>query len=261
MVANAVVFLLQITVFTAPGVIEVGKFSPMDVGVRWWTFVTYMFVHVGFLHLAFNMLMLFFFGPAVEERMGGTSFALYYLTCGVGGAILSLAMSLAWTVGPFVGASGAVMGVMLAFALYWPDTPVRVFPLPVPVKVKWLVAFLIIMDLLAARAGANDGVAHFAHLGGLLFGLIYLRSEENVLRRARRIVTRQQKEASRNRPPWHGEPVHAVEPRTPSRTSEPKSPPDEVDRVLDKILESGIESLTPEERRVLDEASRQLRKH
>ncbi len=255
-IANAVVFLLQLTLFTGPWFYDLFAFNPQEAGRRWWGFLTYMFVHGGFLHLAFNMLMLFFFGPAVEERMGGSSFALYYAICGLGGAAFSLAVSLFVPVTPFVGASAAVFGVSLAFALHWPNAPIYVFPIPVPIKAKWLVIFLATINLFAAIRGTDDGIAHLAHLGGFLFGLIYLRSEAAVRRRMRAAVAR--------RPPAHVVPQrHGRQAHTAARTADAEPPDqsvhDEIDRVLDKISESGLESLTPAERRLLDDASRQLR--
>lgn len=255
MIANAVVYLLQLTVFTGPWFLDVFGFSPQDAGRHWWSIATYMFVHGGFLHLAFNMLMLFFFGPAVEERMGGTSFALYYLVCGLGGAALAFPVSLLGPTGTVVGASGAVFGVSLAFALNWPDTPIYVFPLPVPIKAKWLVAFLAATSLIATVLQVRNGVAHFAHLGGFLFGLIYLKAEEAVVRQAR-TVARTRKPVSRIGAPRR----RAAAVVSSDEGAEDKSiRRDEVDRVLDKISKSGLQSLTPDERRLLDDMSRQLR--
>ncbi len=260
-VANAVVYLLTVTVFTGSWVLDIGAFSPGDVGGKWWTFVTYMFLHGGFLHLLFNMLLLFFFGPAVEERMGGKSFAALYFTCGVGGAILSFIMAFFRPVAPFVGASGAVLGVALAFALNWPNAPVYIFPLPMPIKVKWLVGFLAVFNLLMARSGAGGGIAYLAHVGGLLFGFIYLKSEEKVLQRIQVMARSRPREVEMARRPAK-EPITAAQTRSRARaTGESTRRYDEMDRVLDKISRSGLDSLTPEERKVLDDASRKLRKH
>lgn len=258
--ANAVVYLLTVTVFTGQWMIDVSAFDPNNVGARWWTFVSYMFLHGGLMHLLMNLLLLFVFGPAVEKRMGGRTFATYYFTCGIGGAAFWLLISmLGATLGPMIGASAAVLGVALAFAMFWPNEPIHVFPLPMPIKVKWLVAFLVVMDLLAARSGAQDGVAHFAHLGGFLFGYIFLKSQQNLwseplVVRARE---RQMQNPVRRRPK---EPVAAAQQKS-REEQQGFDKYDEVDRVLDKISESGLESLTAEERKLLDEASRQLRKH
>lgn len=255
---NAVVYLLTITVFTGGWFFETFAFAPSTAVTQPWTFVTYMFVHGGFLHLAFNMLMLFFFGPAVEQRMGSGAFIWYYLLCGLGGAVLSFAIALFAHVAPFVGASGAVFGVALAFALSWPDAPIYVFPLPVPIKAKWLVFILAAIDLALAMSGASDGVAHLAHLGGFLFGFLYLRGEALLARPAtprrerrtlaRALTAQNAGVAARRRDPRRGN-------RRGDLTQE------DIDRLLDKISATGIESLTPEERQLLADRSRQLREH
>ncbi len=257
LVANAVVYLLGITVFTGTWLLDTFAFAPATAAVKPWTFVTYMFVHGGVLHLAVNMLMLFFFGPAVEQRRGSAAFAGYYLVCGLGGAALSFAIALFAPVAPFVGASGAVFGVALAFAMHWPDAPIFVFPIPVPIPAKWLVIILATLDLALAIMGANDGVAHLAHLGGFIFGFLYLRGERlwrqpaglrPEPRSLARALTAQRGGDPRRRPAGR-RPVHRDDPKAA-----------EVSRLLDKISASGIDSLTPEERQVLDELSRQLRR-
>jgi membrane associated rhomboid family serine protease len=262
-IANTVVWILTITVFTGPWFNEFFSFSPADAGRRWWGFASYMFVHAGFLHLAFNMLMLFIFGPPVEERMGGRAFALYYLICGLGGATFSFALSLFTPVAPFVGASAAVFGVSLAYAMTWPDAPIYVFPLPLPIKAKWLVVFLATINLVLAITGAQNGVAHLAHLGGFLFGFIYLKSEEAVMRRARAALKASQiahvVPQRRVREPRAAPSPAAAAASGPPQGDEEHSKQDELDRVLDKISQSGIESLTPQERKLLDEVSRELR--
>lgn len=263
-VANVIVYFLTITVFTGAWVTDLLAFYPTQVGIRWWTFFTYMFVHGGFLHLVFNMLLLYFFGPALEERMRGTGFGLYYFTCGFGGAAFSYAVGLFTPVAPFVGASGAVLGVALAFAINWPNAPIYIFPLPMPIKVKWLVGFLVVTNVLMAGSGVESGIAYTAHLGGLLFGFIYITSEERVMRRAKDAMYKQ-RQAQRPAPPkrreTEKEPVGASKQKPAGETGEQENRKDAVDRVLDKISETGVESLTPEERLLLVEESHQLRQH
>src|ERR671921_1864849 len=108
-IANAVVLLLRLTLFTSPEIVQALQFSPQTAFTRPWTFISYMFVHGGLLHLLANMLMLFVFGTAVESRMGSRNFLLYYLFCGVGAAVFSLLLAGFMPVGSFVGASGAVL--------------------------------------------------------------------------------------------------------------------------------------------------------
>lgn len=260
LVANLLVFLLQSTLVL--GLAGQAGFDPMRAFDRPWTFVTYMFVHGSILHLAFNMLALFVFGPPVEERVGSRTFIIYYLACGVGGAALSLALRQLVFFDFMVGASGAILGVALAFAWYWPDQPIFVFPLPEPIPAKWLVVFAVAIDLGLAVIGANDGVAHLAHLGGIATGFIWLKAGDWHLVRAERRLRK----------------VAAVEPGVlvhpavrAARGSDPApSPPKpraakgdrtqaEVDRVLDKISARGMSSLTPAERKFLAEMSRKMR--
>src|SRR5262245_10324746 len=118
-IANAVVLLLLLTVFTSPTLQAALRFDPSEALHRPWTFLSYLFVHAGLLHLLGNMLMLFVFGAPVEHRLGGRAFILYYLYCGIGAAVLSLALSgiIESAAVPVVGASGAVLGVGVAFAM------------------------------------------------------------------------------------------------------------------------------------------------
>jgi len=257
-VANLVVFLLQVTLFVSPGFLATFGFVPLTALARPWTFFTYMFLHGNFLHLAFNLLALFVFGPQVEERMGGGAFLRYYLLCGLGGAALSFVLMQFRPVTLIVGASAAVYGVLLAFAWAWPDQPINVFLLPTPIPAKWLVTFYVAVTLVLALLPASDGVAHLAHLGGFATGFLYLKIGDWQLGRAERNLRRR------------SEPSVLVHPGRAARASDAPKPPRraardpaqaEIDRVLDKISARGIDSLTPAERRFLAEASRKMRDH
>lgn len=258
-VANLVVFLLQLTIFVSPGLVPTFGFAPLEALARPWTAVTYLFLHANFLHLAFNLLALFVFGPPVEERMGGGSFLAYYVLCGLGGALFSFALARIFQqLQPVIGASAAVYGVVLAFAWAWPDQPISVFPFPEPIAAKWLVTFYVAIALVLALVnlfGPSDGVAHLAHLGGFASGFVYLKATDWRLARAERQLRRAT------------EPSVLVHPGRAARASAaPKPRPTErdpahaeIDRVLDKISARGIESLTPAERRFLTEMSRKMR--
>lgn len=254
--ANAVVYLLAITVFTGPWLVDWFGFQPHHALTRPWSAVSYMFLHGGFLHLAFNMLMLFFFGPAVEERLGARRFAALYLVSGLGGALLSLGLLFADRPTVVIGASAAIFGVALAFARFWPDAPIYVFPLPVPVRAKWLVAFLAAVNLLAALSGAENGVAHLAHIGGFVSAYLYLKALDGMSRRMPVTIARTPPPAARSAAARRDTRSSAGVRRDPGRS---RTLHDEVDRVLDKISAHGLESLTPSERRLLDEVSRRLR--
>jgi len=262
LVANLLVFLVQSTLFTNPDYSNAFAFSPQTAWDHPWTFVTYMFLHAGILHLVLNMLMLFFFGPSVEDRMGGRVFVLFYLLCGIGGASSSFILRQLVPVEQIIGASGAVLGVAVAFAWYWPNDAVLIFPLPDPVAAKWLVTFLIGLDLALALIGATDGIAHIAHLGGAATALLYLKGQDWRATRGERrgrhppessVLVSQPPRASRS---------GAIPPsaqRTKSRGDSDPRANAEIDRVLDKIIASGVDSLTPAERKFLTEISRRLR--
>lgn len=170
---------------------------------------TYMFVHGGFFHLFFNMFSLFFFGIAIENTLGSKRFLLYYMVCGVGAAIIQEAVwsitlydtivdalssrsmlpvevveqQLAITPGLLdgfydqfvtVGASGAIYGVLLAFAMIFPNLPIYFIFVPIPIKAKWMVLIWGGLELVLGMSDAPDGVAHFAHLGGMIFGFMLI---------------------------------------------------------------------------------------
>jgi membrane associated rhomboid family serine protease len=256
-IANAVVLLLLMTLFTSRELFTALQFSPSTALTRPWTFVSYMFVHAGLLHLLANMLMLYVFGTAVESRMGSRNFALYYLYCGVGAAVFSLLLAGVMPVGAFIGASGAVLGVAVAFAYFWPDAELIVFPVPFPIKARTLVIGLLVFDVVAWRLWPNDGIAHLAHVGGALFGYLFFRVQtlsrrtpSQPARTVERVVMVQSGSSELDR----------RTPATPLRSrrrieSDPVAA--EVDRVLDKISEKGISSLTPAERHFLDEVAKQ----
>ena len=259
LIANAVVYLLTITVFTGPWFFDLFAFQPRELLFRWWTPFTYLFIHAGFLHLAVNSLLLFVFGPAVEEKWGSRTFGLYYFTCGFGGAALSFAMLIFGYAPPVVGASGAILGVGLAFVLNWPDAPMMIFPLPFPIKVKWFFGFILLTDLLAALTGRDTGIAHFAHLGGVLFGFLYIKGEQAITGKANTVAPTIRRPASVvpqtvRRPRARQAAAPAPKPQHPERSVH-----DEMDRVLDKISELGLDSLTTTERKLLDEMSQRYR--
>jgi len=256
LVANLLVYLLQVTVFVDPRFLATFGFTPLTALDHPWTFLTYQFLHAGLLHVAFNLLALLVFGPAVEERLGGGTFLAYYLGCGLGGAALSFALMLLVPVHVVVGASAAVYGVMLAYAWFWPDDGIFVFPFPEPIPVKWIVTFAVVVSLVLALFSRHDGVAHLAHLGGFGTGAAFLVLRDRRLRGATRDAAPPQGVLVHPRP---REGRAAESPPRPPTAAPPDRTQAEIDRLLDKISASGIESLTPAERRFLAEMSRRLR--
>ena len=152
-----------------------------------WQPVTYMFLHGGFSHLFFNMFALWMFGRGLEQEMGTKRFLIYYFVCGIGAALVQLAMAeidiatidsahelMMYLCTPTVGASGAVFGLLLAFGMLHPNDVIMLMIPPIPMKAKWFVVLYGVIELLLIIFSPNDGVAHFAHLGGMFFGWLLL---------------------------------------------------------------------------------------
>ncbi len=295
---------------------------------EFWTLVTYAFVHAGFWHLAFNMYALWAFGPRLEAEWGSRTFTGYYLWCGLGGAVAH-ALFVHDRTG-LVGASGAVLGVLLAFALRWPDEEVLFFGV-VPMKMRWYAVFIgaisVIGSVIDVAAGGGSGVSNLAHLGGLVFGGLWLlrpaapdverfrqrvspapdvtdglpraipprstprprergSAADEAVERSRALTTqpppsglptlgppappRDGPPSQRPRPARAAERGAAMPPGGPPAGAAPATAPmlpastaaarrEVLDRLLDKISANGIESLTGDERRLLEETSRSLR--
>ena len=180
-VANVAVFLLQLAV---PGVVIPFALWPLgassmggvSVGFQPWQLLTYAFLHGGTLHLAFNMFALYMFGGPVEQVFGERRYLLYYLVCVVSAAIAQLAVSaLSGTVYPSIGASGGVFGLLLAYAIYFPHTKIMLLFPPIPMPARIFVVVYAVLELILGVTGTQEGVAHFAHLGGLVGGFVMLR--------------------------------------------------------------------------------------
>lgn len=165
MLVNALVYLATMS---SPFLAEQLALIPFFLPVRPWTAMTYMFVHAGMGHIFFNMLGLYFFGPPLEARLGGKRFAILWFVSGITGGLLSVLTSPA----AVVGASGAVYGVMLGFAWFWPRQQIMIWGI-IPVEARWLVVIFTVASLYLARSG--DGVAHFAHLGGFFGAWLFLK--------------------------------------------------------------------------------------
>lgn len=134
-------------------------------------FISYMFLHGSFSHLFFNMFALWMFGRTLEYELGTKRFLTYYFVCGIGAAIFQ--MIVAWVFQEYgfsmIGASGATMSLLMAFGVMHPNNQIFVFPIPVPIKAKWFVIGYIILEIVQGW-GVGDGIAHFAHVGGMLWG-------------------------------------------------------------------------------------------
>ena len=173
-----------------------GLFYPTSEYFRWWQPVTHMFMHGGFWHILFNMYTLFIFGCVVERMIGSRKFLIFYFVCGLGAAAVHLgvqalqahafmnqlaqgvqnaAVSYAQLkMTPTVGASGAIYGVLIAYALLFPDSRLTLLFPPVSLSAKWMVIIFAGIELITGITGTADGMAHFAHLGGMLFGWLLI---------------------------------------------------------------------------------------
>ncbi len=151
-----------------------------------WQLVTYAFLHGGPLHILFNMYALWLFGMPMENAWGSRRFALFYFVCVIGAGITQLIVaSFSGEIYPTIGASGGVYGVLLAFGMTYPEARMLLFFPPIVLKAKWLVLIFGLFELWAGITGTEAGVAHFAHLGGMFFGLILILHWRN-MNRARR---------------------------------------------------------------------------
>lgn len=222
----------------------VGRFSLVGVLVTAepWRLVTYMLLHADFWHLAFNMLALFFFGPRLEWRLGSGHFLGLYGSSGIVAALVSV---IATPYAQIIGASGAIFGVLLGYARFWPRDMIYIWGI-IPIEARWLVLIMAGLSLYGGVAGTASGIAHFAHLGGFAGGYLYFR----LLERHRRPV-RQPSVAAAARD-------HAADLERWRRIDRAGIHPvnrDEIDRLMIKIASSGVASLTPDERAFLDRFS------
>ena len=256
-------------------------------------FFTYMFLHGGFTHIFFNMFALWMFGSVIERVWGPKKFIFYYIVCGIGAGITQELVQYAtytiegisayqyvnaggvqmttdayinlWTT---IGASGAVYGILLAFGMIFPNERLFIIPFPFPIKAKWLIVGYIAIELFSAMTGPGDGVAHMAHLGGMLFGFLLIRywqkhpdssqsfgrsrGQEFFENMKRRYDQRQQQSSHMK--------AEQTDPRRESDeeyNARKRKNQEEVDAILDKIRKSGYDSLTKEEKKKLFDQSRE----
>ncbi len=264
LIANAVVFFItQLGGMQAWA--EWFGLNPHNVifGFRVWQPFTYLFLHAGFWHIAINMLMLWMFGSELESLWGRKEFLRYYMITGVGAGIFSLVpyfigvlFGSTGYIPSIIGASGAVYGILLAYAMTYPNRKVLVY-LVVPVKVKYLMLFMGFMTF--ASIGNSDGISHITHLGGLVVGLIYLKRSgryrsfnipwKQWLDKLVKFRIVQEKSTARSRQTqkkgWH-----KVESVSDLRK--------EMDALLDKITQVGYEQLSTAEKERMLELSAQL---
>jgi membrane associated rhomboid family serine protease len=230
LIANIAAFFLQTM---APVLANLFVFVPAYTLVRPWTVLTYMFLHGGIMHLLFNMLGLYFFGPQVEAMIGSRRFTYLYFLSGLTGAVASTIFSFG---SPIIGASAGVFGVMMGFAHFWPHTPIHIWGV-IPVPARMLVIITTVIAIYYGYRGGG-GVAHFAHLGGYAGAFLYLKWLDRQRGSFKKKITAAPKETVAKLEGWKSidrQRIHEVN-------------RDEVDRILDKISAEGIGSLTSDEK-------------
>jgi len=192
------------------------------VGRLWlWQPVTYIFLHGGFIHLFFNMFVLWMFGRVLEQLWGTKEFLKFFFISGIGAGITCIIFSSY----PTIGASGAIYGLLAAYGIIFPEQYIYLYFF-FPIKSKYFVILFAVLEFFASFSSSRDGIAHFAHLGGMLFGVVYLLIRQKVFRKRLGKVIQF--------------------PKHPESISD-----EEIDRILDKISHQGIGSLTKEEQRAL----------
>lgn len=240
LLANFAVYLLA-----QPGtpLFRLLMFVPAWVLQRPWTLLTYMFLHANFWHILFNMVGLYFFGPRLEQRLGSRHFILLYLIAGLTGALLSFFFQFN---APIVGASGAVFGVLLGFAHFWPHERIYIWGI-LPIPARMMVIGFAMLSIYSGISGAGAGVAHFAHLGGFAGAWVYLRVRAHRASSFRRKATphaepspleRISGKPARDEKRWEAievDRLHEINRQ-------------EVERIRQKIEARGSGSLTPDER-------------
>jgi len=243
LIATVVVF-----VFTSmnPVIKNYLAFNPYWTIVQPWrvyTVFTYMFVHAGFGHIFWNMLILYMLGPRVEAQLGGRRFLNLYILSGLGGALLTVVTPLA----SIIGASGAIFGVLLAYGRFWPRHKLLLM-FVLPVEIRWLIIGYTVYSLWAGLARVQQGIAHFAHLGGFLGAWLYLKwldhnaPSKKFQRKMYANVPKgaaQEMNAARRWQNIRRDTLHEVN-------------RDEVERLLAKLEQAGVTSLTLDERAFLD---------
>ena len=231
-----------------------------------WQLITYQFMHGGFTHILFNMFALWMFGSSIEDVFGSKKFLIFYLLAGVSAGLLHLFVSplLGGAPAVTIGASGSIYGVLIAYALFFPDNLIFLYFL-IPVKAKYLIGFLVIIEFLAVDS-ASSGVAHLAHLGGALFGFLYIMFDKNSYVSLKNLFNRNFYYKSKpkrdiftnpfNRSSQTDNDVQDANYYDINKKDEYEVSQEEIDKILDKISQSGYQNLTDREKKILFQASK-----
>ncbi len=273
LIANVVIFIIgSILIGSTRGQILApqiyGYFSIQKAFFEFqiWRLFTYQFLHAGFMHLAFNMIALYFFGPLMEAYWGRRRFLAFYLLCGASGAVAMTLMAFipgllgVGAATPLIGASGAVFGILIGVATLFPNLIVHLLIPPIPLRMRTLATIIIGVAVFVIVTGGRNAGGEAAHIGGALLGWFLVRRPHllSIFDIRVQFAPKGQSQTSTSQP-------RSAPGRTTSRPSRRASRSDrlsptreDIDRVLDKIAEQGIHSLTDEERKILEAAREQL---
>ena len=235
-----------------------------------WQLITYQFMHGGFGHIFFNMFALWMFGGSIEDVFGSKKFLIFYLLAGVSAGLFQLFITpvLGATSAVTIGASGSIFGVLIAYAMFFPDNLIFLYFL-IPVKAKYLIGFLVLIEFFAVDSASSD-VAHLAHLGGALFGFLYIMFDKNsyvslksVFKKSYFYKSDTNKNIFNNPFSSNTQSSRDVEDAKyrdidSNSDSEPVSQK-EIDEILDKIGQTGYQNLTEREKKVLFQASKKMK--
>jgi membrane associated rhomboid family serine protease len=234
-----------------------------------WQLITYQFMHGGFGHILFNMFALWMFGMEIENMWGSKKFLYYYLTCGVVAGLFQLFLPQLFGSSPAytIGASGAIYGVLIAFGMLFPDRPIYLYFL-FPIRAKYLIGFLIILEVLLVNS-AGSNVARLAHIGGALAGFVFIMLDKSITSPVKTMLMGRRSFSSgssftnpfsnfsekfKNR----GNNIEDAKFYDLDKNEEEKITQEEIDRILDKISQSGYQNLTEREKKILFEASKKM---
>ncbi|MBL7998577.1 MAG: rhomboid family intramembrane serine protease [Candidatus Kapabacteria bacterium] len=283
-IANVAIFLLQNFIlpnFRLQGETAEAWFSvyatlmpaQSDFFYPYWQLITYQFLHGGLGHIFFNMLALWMFGVEIEQLWGSWRFLVYYLLCGIAGGLAHLAIGGS---SPVVGASGSIMGVLVAFGMTYPDRPIVMFPFFIPIPAKYFVMIYAAIDLFSGIYATSSGVAHFAHLGGAVMGFLLVRFGVRIgffslVDKLTDKVSFNQINTPRSPRTYERNAHYRETPLQPKVEYNPKlshigSFPfrgeliteETVNRILEKIVNTGRTSLSEHEEAILHEVSRRM---
>jgi membrane associated rhomboid family serine protease len=230
-----------------------------------WQLITYQFLHANFSHILFNMIGLWMFGIEIEHIWGSRKFLYFYLLCGVVAGLFNLFLTplLGEIPAPTVGASGAIYGVLIAFALFFPNRYIFLYFF-IPVKAKYLIGFFVILEFLMVNSGGN--VAHLAHLGGALAGFIFILLDSKSQIELKNIFRKNTYQQKTPLNPF-GKMSNPFKKKTDTQEAhfydlengQRDISQEEIDEILDKISKSGYQNLTAQEKKVLFEASKKMK--